>query len=232
MTTYFFTALTIGLAGSIHCVGMCGPLLLALPLDAGGRRQVAGQLAVYHAGRILTYAGLGGLFGLLGQGMALAGLQKGLAITAGIVLLGMALSVGGVHWLRGSLPGLSGFKLWVQARIGKLLRKQEFRGLFALGLLNGLLPCGMVYAALAGAVSTAEGATGGLFMAVFGLGTLPLLFAVNLLSRAFNLSVRRRMRWFQPVFLLIAGALLVYRGLQLDLSFFESAVPPAGFDCH
>jgi len=231
MTT-MLTAFIIGLAGSLHCVGMCGPLLLALPLDATGRRQVLGRMLVYHAGRILTYAVLGLGFGLLGQGIALAGLQKILALGAGIVLLAMALFAWRFEQLVTALPGFGRLTGWVKAHIGQLLRRHRSGGMFTLGMLNGLLPCGMVYAALAGAISTAGGAEGGLFMAVFGLGTLPLLLSATLLGRSFSVSVRRRIRWVQPVLLLLAGLIVVQRGLHLDVSLFESAVPKAGLECH
>ncbi|HMX39171.1 MAG TPA: sulfite exporter TauE/SafE family protein, partial [Saprospiraceae bacterium] len=103
---------------------------------------------------------------------------------------------------------------------------------FALGVLNGLLPCGMVYAALAGAISTTEAAGGALFMAVFGVGTLPLLLMLSVLGQGAGTWVRQRVRFLQPVLLAVAGLLLLQRGLHLDLSLFDSAVPKAGTDCH
>lgn len=228
----YLAPLLLGLAGSLHCVGMCGPLLLALPLDAAGKRQVLRQMLVYHAGRILTYASMGILFGLLGQGLAMAGWQQGLSIAAGVFILGMALLTWRFERLVTALPGFGAFTQWVKQSIGKLLRQNPNGSLFSMGLLNGLLPCGMVYAALAGAISTAGGTEGGIFMAAFGLGTLPLLLLVSIMGRSFSVLVRQKISFAQPILLILVGLLLLQRGLHLDLSLFESAVPKAGLDCH
>lgn len=227
-----FTALLLGLAASLHCIGMCGPLILALPLDAAGKRAVVQEMLVYHTGRILTYAALGVFFGLLGKGIALAGFQKILSVGAGIFMLGMAFMAWRFEQLVTALPGFGKFTDWVKWRIGHLLKQNHNGATFSVGLLNGLLPCGMVYASLAGAISTAGIVEGGAFMAFFGLGTLPLLFGVSVLSRSFGATVRQKIRVAQPILLTIAGLLLLQRGLHLDLSLFESAVPKAGYECH
>ncbi|MBK6997398.1 MAG: sulfite exporter TauE/SafE family protein [Lewinellaceae bacterium] len=226
------TALLLGLAGSLHCVGMCGPLLLALPLDAAGKWQVMRKMLVYHVGRILTYAALGVLFGLLGKGLAIAGFQKILSIGAGAFMLGMAFMAWRFEQLVTALPGFGAFTQGVKSGIGNLMRKSPNGSTFSIGLLNGLLPCGMVYAALAGAIASSGGLEGGLFMAVFGIGTLPLLLMVSVLGRSFSVSIRQKIKFAQPVLLGLVGLLLLQRGLNLDLSLFESAVPKAGVDCH
>lgn len=228
----FFTPILLGLAASLHCVGMCGPLMLALPLDAAGKRYVARQMLTYHAGRILTYAALGVFFGLVGKGIALAGFQKGLSVGAGVLMLAMAFMAWRFEQLVTNLPGFGKFTRGVQLRIGSLLKKNSGGAIFGVGLLNGLLPCGMVYAALAGAIATTRGAEGGLFMALFGVGTLPLMLAVSILGRSFGFSFRQKIRVAQPLLLTLAGLLLLQRGLQLDLSLFESAMPKAGYECH
>lgn len=227
-----FAPLLLGLAGSLHCVGMCGPLLLALPLDAAGKRHVMGQMLLYHSGRILMYATLGILFGLLGKGIALAGFQKVLSITAGLLMIGMAFAAWRFEQLVARIPGFGTFSQRVKTQMGRMLRQNGAKALFTLGMLNGLLPCGMVYAALAGAIASFGGLEGGLFMLIFGAGTLPLLLAVSVLGRSFSVSVRQKLRYWQPVLLTLAGILLLQRGLHLDLSLFESAVPKAGYDCH
>jgi uncharacterized protein len=227
-----FPALLLGLAGSLHCVGMCGPLLLALPLDAAGKWNVVRQMLVYHSGRILTYAALGLLFGLLGKGLAVAGLQKILSISAGVFMLGMAFMAWRFEKLVTALPGFGSFTQKVKSGIGNLMRNNSGGSTFFIGLLNGLLPCGMVYAAFAGAIATTGGPDGGLFMMMFGLGTLPLLLLVSVLGRSFSVSIRQKIKFAQPILLGLVGLLLLQRGLHLDLSLFESAVPKAGMDCH
>jgi hypothetical protein len=230
--TILSTAFLLGLAGSLHCVGMCGPLLLALPLDAAGKRHVMGQMLVYHAGRILTYTAIGLLFGLLGKGLAVAGFQKTLSVAAGIFMLGMALMAWRFERLVAVLPGFGAFTSRVKSRMGTLIRYNPNGSTFSIGLLNGLLPCGMVYAALAGAISSGGMLEGAGFMAFFGLGTLPLLLTVSAFNRSLGMAVRQRVRLAQPILLMVVGWLLLQRGLHLDLSLFDSAVPKAGADCH
>jgi len=225
-------ALLLGLAGSLHCVAMCGPLMLALPLDAAGKRHVVGQILLYQSGRILMYALLGLLFGLLGKGIAFAGLQQALSLLAGTLMILMALMAWRFERLITALPGFGRFTHLVQQKMGKMLQKHGNSAVFSMGLLNGLLPCGMVYAALAGAIARVDGPQGALFMAIFGLGTLPLLLAVTVLGRSFGQVMRQRLRIWQPLLLSFAGILLLQRGLHLDLSLFDAAVTKAGYDCH
>ncbi len=228
--TVLIPALLLGLASSLHCVGMCGPLMLALPLGGAGIRHVWGQLLVYHTGRILTYAVLGLLFGSLGMGLAVAGLQQTLSIAAGLFMLGMAVMAWRLEHLVTSLPGLGRLSDFVKNTMNRLLRRRG--GMFALGMLNGLLPCGMVYAALAGSIATGGYRSGTAFMAVFGLGTIPLLLGVHFLGKKLNRTALNRVRLLQPLLLAAIGLLLLQRGLRLDLSLFQSAVPPAELDCH
>lgn len=227
-----WTAFLLGLAGSLHCVAMCGPLMLALPLTRTERWQALVQLLVYQAGRIGTYSLLGVLFGLLGKGIAVAGFQQALSIIAGVLML--VAGAFAVQWERATLavPGMRHLTQWVQQRIGQYLRLHPKGASFGVGVLNGLLPCGLVYAAIAGALSTTEGWTGGAYMALFGLGTLPLLATLVLTGQRFSATWRTKFRLVQPALLVLAGVLLISRGLHLDLSLFESAVPKAIPECH
>ncbi len=155
-TLWWIAALTTGLIGSLHCVGMCGPLAMALPIGRlpGPQRGLA--LGLYHAGRLTAYAGLGLLMGTLGQGLLLAGLQRPVSIAAGLFLL---------IWTvlnRGVLPGLTMGRAtrWVAQPMTRFLQSPTLRAFAGLGFLNGLLPCGFVYVALAGAVTTGDSLTG------------------------------------------------------------------------
>lgn len=211
---------------------MCGPLMLALPLDGKARRQVLGQTLLYQAGRIGMYGVLGVLFGLLGKGIALAGFQQVLSIFAGGLMLAAAFFT--VQWERAALavPGMQALTRRVQRGIAILLRRHPEGAALGVGLLNGLLPCGLVYAAIAGAISTAGGWSGGVFMILFGAGTLPLLLALMLTGQRFSPVWRTRFRLVQPLLLAVAGFMLISRGINLDLSLFESAVPKAVPECH
>jgi uncharacterized protein len=224
--------LMLGFAGSLHCVGMCGPLILALPLAATARIQVLRQMMVYHVGRITTYMALGVVFGILGKGMVIAGFQQVISIAAGILMISMAFVTWRFERLLLALPGFGVFTKKVQKSIGERMRANPGRATFSMGLLHGLLPCGMVYAALAGAISSGGTVDGAVFMAIFGMATLPLLLSVSVLGRSFSVAVRTNIKFAQPILLTIAGLLLLQRGLHLDLSLFESAVPKAGVECH
>lgn len=227
-----WTAFFLGLAGSLHCVAMCGPLMLALPLSRRARWEAIGQTLLYQAGRIGTYGLLGLAFGLLGKGIALAGFQQGLSVLTGILLLLAAFFT--LEWERTTqrLPGIAPLTRWVQKNIGQLLRKYPGRAAFGVGMLNGLLPCGLVYAAIAGAIGASSAWLGAAFMALFGLGTLPLLLVLMASGQRFSPVWRQKFRLLQPIILVAAGMLLLSRGLHLDLSLFESAVPPAVPNCH
>ena len=208
-----WTAFLIGMGGSFHCAGMCGPLALALPGgEEKGWRLLAGRL-LYNAGRVLTYALVGGLSGLVGGMVRMAGLQQALSL-----LLGAAIVLAGLGLLlpvrRLSLPGIS--FLWTTASFRKALSALFQSGapssLLLIGLLNGLLPCGFVYLGLAGSLATGSAAGGMAYMALFGLGTAPLMLAVSLSGHLVRLRARRWMRRAAPVGMLLLGGLFVLRG--------------------
>ncbi len=223
------SALLLGLAGSLHCIGMCAPLTLALPMPFGERWRVFAPLLTYHGGRLLTYAGLGLLFGLLGKGIVLAGFQQVISVVFGALMLLAAVLTFRWEATVSAFPFAQNFSQKLKTQLGRALRG---RGLFAAGMLNGLLPCGMVYVALAGAIASTSGWQSAVYMATFGLGTLPALLAVGLAGRIFGGEMRRHFRWVQPVLVAVAGLLLIQRGLRLDLSTWDWAVPGARFDCH
>ena len=227
-----WTALVLGLAGSLHCVAMCGPLMLAVPLPEDTRRRLVWSTGLYQTGRISAYAGLGLFFGLAGKGLALAGFQQGLSVFAGALLVFAAFFSYRWEQLAMTMPGMRQMTQWVKKQLGQLMRKNSIRASYSMGFLNGFLPCGLVYAALAGAIASGGPVEGSLFMALFGIGTSPLLLVSMFAGRRLGSGARRRFQLVQPMLLLITGALLISRGLELDLSLFESAVPPADLDCH
>ncbi len=216
----------LGLAGSLHCAGMCGPLALALPHPGGGASGFVASRLAYNAGRISTYALLGLLFGLLGKSLALVGIQRWLSLGAGIlILLGLLFSTR----LGAGTPVVRAVR-WLKSGFGRLLQRRTLGALGLLGLLNGLLPCGLVYAACAGAA-----ATGGLlpaveYMTLFGLGTLPLMLGIGLSGRALPVSFRFRLQQLVPVSLVVVALLLILRGMALGIPYVSpnlSAADPA-----
>lgn len=214
----------LGFVGSFHCIGMCGPIALTLPVQhLSGWKKLAGML-LYNAGRITAYALLGIIFGWLGKQLYLGGLQQWLSVITGVVLLlAVLVKYTGTWWRRGgALPSV--FTGKIKSALGTLLRQQRFRTLFAIGFLNGLLPCGLVYLAIAGAIATGGVLQGALFMAAFGAGTLPAMAGVTWFSHLVTISVRNRMRSLIPVVISIMGVLLILRGLNLGIPYISPAM--------
>lgn len=225
---------TLGAAGSLHCIGMCGPLSLALPIHtlSGSRRFFS--LLSYQLGRVCTYTIIGILFGLAGRSIALAGYQQWFSIVLGSLVLLLAL----LYYLHRTVQPrwLLQFYGWVQHWIGRLLRTARGPGgFFLLGMANGLLPCGMVYIALAGTLSLSSVSQSAGFMAMFGLGTLPAMLLVAYAGRLFKPAFRVYFRKLVPVFVIMMGILLVLRGLNLGVPFISPELPrTAGnvVECH
>ncbi|GAB2515680.1 sulfite exporter TauE/SafE family protein [Spirosoma aerophilum] len=208
-TLWWVAALTTGLVGSLHCVGMCGPLAMAMPVGRLPHSQRGLAIGLYQGSRVLAYASLGLLMGTLGQGLLLAGLQRPVSIAAGLFLLVWTL----VN--RGVFPGLTMSRAtrWVVQPMTRFLQNPTLPAFAGLGFLNGLLPCGFVYVALAGAVTTGSTAMGAVYMGLFGLGTVPALLSVRLVPNLFSASLRRRFTLFMPITTVLLGLLLVGRGI-------------------
>ena len=215
----FYTALMIGLVGSLHCIGMCGPIAIALPLGRNSwwHRTLGGL--TYNAGRILTYGLLGGLFGLLGQGIEMAGLQRWASIVIGATMI---LSVLFPALFKGKIKleqFLFGYAGRMVGKFRKLFAINSFPSLFLIGLLNGLLPCGLVYVAVAGALNTNSVAGGVSFMMIFGLGTLPVMLAIPLLGNLIGAGFRKKYRYLLSVLVVVLGILFILRGLSLGIPY-------------
>lgn len=208
------TAFVLGIVGSLHCVGMCGPIVLALPPDkTHTRNQFFLSRLTYNGGRLITYAVLGMIFGSLGHLMALAGLQSMLSITLGVLILASLFKP-----VETSFAAIAHTHLW-RKTIGALFRKKSYSALLGIGLLNGLLPCGLVYTALAGATASGDGAFGALFMVIFGLGTIPALIGVAFIGRGVVPSGRQWLRKALPAATFILGVLLILRGMSLGIPY-------------
>lgn len=219
MTLDFTIAFLLGFAGSLHCAAMCGPLLLALPAPPGGPgRFLAGRL-IYQAGRIFTYCVLGIVAGLAGKALFAAGWQRGLSIALGLaILLGFLIS----RKIALSAPIvrlLSGLKGAMSAQ----LRQRGFRSLAILGALNGLLPCGLVYVALAQAMSRGALASSVAFMAAFGIGTVPMMLGMGLSRKLFPPAFRLQFRTLIPIGVGVVATLLILRGLALGIPYVSPA---------
>lgn len=212
---WILAGLAFGFFGSIHCVGMCGPLALSLPGADQPRGRFVVDRVIYNLGRVLTYTLLGGLVGLLGRGAALAGVQQGVSVAIGTIMILTA----AVPWVSRRVQALerapSAVLGTVLKPIGSLYQRGGAGALLVVGLLNGLLPCGFVYAALATALTAGQVVESMTFMAAFGLGTGPAMLGVSLAGRVASAAWRARLQRLVPYGLAFVGLLLIVRGLGL-----------------
>lgn len=228
MLSVISIAFTMGLIGSLHCVGMCGPLALSLPVQHDNLFQKITGGLLYNLGRATTYAVAGFAFGLIGQSMSFAGAQNWLSVSLGVVILVYLIipkSYTGNTWIARKL---NSFFLLLRGELGKLFSTKTQSALFVIGLLNGLLPCGMVYLAIASAIATGSAAKGAVFMAFFGLGTLPAMFSMTMAGNFINQNIRLRLRRAVPAFLLVMSMLLILRGLSLGIPYLSPKLETKG----
>jgi hypothetical protein len=208
--------LSLGFLGSFHCIGMCGPIALALPNDAQSSRNVFRHLA-YNVGRIVTYTLLGLLFGFIGKGLFIGGVQQIISIALGSIIL---LLVFFPAIMPSRLRSFSLFQLPGFKKLFSLLATMKtVPGFFSLGILNGLLPCGFVYMALSAAVLSTQPSEGAMFMAMFGLGTVPAMLSLGLMAQAFSIKSRNLVRKTIPYIAATMGLILILRGLNLGIPY-------------
>ena len=223
MIALLITAFIMGAIGSLHCVGMCGPLALSLPVMNNTHLSKFISALLYNLGRMATYAALGALVGLIGASFALAGFQQGLSIFLGSVIILVLL------WPKQSLVLKSNhtIQLWfakIRVRLGQLFANKKYQSVFFIGLINGMLPCGLVYLALAGAVATTSVGKSSLFMAAFGLGTLPLMWCVSFFGSFINIKTRVVIRKLYPFLMFGMAFLLILRGMGLGIPFISPSL--------
>ena len=234
MWQVIIAGLGLGFISSFHCVGMCGPLALALPVQHLSKQKQISAIVLYNSGRILTYTLLGLVFGLAGRHLYIAGWQQWFSIGLGVLLLLLITwyfilkKTWQPRWLQLAY-------LQVQNIINRFLRSKSVAGYLGLGLANGLLPCGMVYIAIAGALSTTAVDSGMLFMFSYGLGTLPAMLALSLFRMRITIGVRQQMKKLVPVVITCMAVLLILRGMNLGIPFISPVLVSARSEtisCH
>ncbi len=215
----YISALSLGLLGSFHCVGMCGPIALAIPLktDSWLSRILGG--VIYNLGRAITYAIMGAVFGFVGQGLVMSGFQQWVSIIMGaVMIISVLLPSFFKNWFDTD-KSVFGFVGKLKMHLRKLFAQSSHASLFLIGLLNGLLPCGLVYFAIAGAVATGSFYNGSLFMFIFGLGTIPMLLAISLIGNMITLELRKKITRLIPYAIVLIGVLFILRGLSLGIPY-------------
>jgi sulfite exporter TauE/SafE len=214
-----YTALLFGLISSLHCIGMCGPIAMMLPVSRTNPAEKVLQILLYHAGRITSYAFLGFLFGLLGRGLYLAGIQQNISIGVGILMITIAIvpekQFAKYNFSRPIYTIISK----VKSGLGSQFKRKTPDALFTIGLFNGLLPCGLVYAALFGAIAMQNVGLSTLYMVVYGAGTIPLMSAVVYIANFLSFPFRGKLQKIVPIITVVIGLLFVLRGMGLNIPY-------------
>ncbi|WP_417941790.1 sulfite exporter TauE/SafE family protein [Flavobacterium sp. RS13.1] len=231
-----YSAFILGLISSLHCVGMCGPIAMMLPVDHQNGAKKVVQIITYHLGRLTAYATIGLIFGLLGRGFFLAGLQQKMSIFIGLAMIAAVLIPESIfskyNFSKPVYKVISNLK----SSLGSQFKNKSYKSLFTIGLLNGFLPCGMVYVALFGAIAMQSAGLGVLYMLLFGLGTIPLMTIAVYMHSLLKLPFRNKIQKAIPYVAVIIGVLFILRGLGLgipyvspsNMSLFVQGSP----DCH
>ncbi len=215
-TELFYAALIFGLLTGFHCIGMCGPITIALPLNRHSWLHKTFGSLTYNTGRMITYTFMGAVFGLLGQGLVLSGFQQWLSIVIGSIMI---LSVFFPLLFESVFVKSPLFHLvnQIKHKLGLLFGKKSYPALFLIGLLNGLLPCGSVYAAIGLSLASENVGSGAACMALFGLGTIPIMLNLSLLGNFFTIKIRSKIRRLVPLFIVLMGLWFIMKGLGLGV---------------
>ena len=222
-------ALSIGFLGSFHCVGMCGPIALALPLPKSTNIQFFLGRTIYNLGRIISYAVMGFIFGWLGQKISLWGFQQLLSVLLGVTIFAFIFLPGKAKDRLLSFSPVQKIISPLKISIGKLFKQNSISSFLLIGVLNGFLPCGFVYIGLAGAIAVANPLTGILVMTFFGLGTFPAMFAISVFGKFISLGFRQKLRKLTPVFAILFALIFIFRGLNFGIPYLS---PKAGGHTH
>ncbi|MGY8914256.1 MAG: sulfite exporter TauE/SafE family protein [Flavobacteriales bacterium] len=213
------SAIILGLLGSLHCVGMCGPIAFLLPVDRNNSYKKLSQIFIYHLGRLLAYGTIGLVFGFLGKGLYVFGMQQKLSIFIGFVMILVVLLPYKTFQKYNFSQPMFKVLSKIKSRLGKELQRKSPDTFLTIGLLNGFLPCGLVYMALFAAIAMGDPWDGSLYMILFGLGTIPLMTSAIYFTGILKGTARKRIQNLIPVFVIVIGLLFIIRGLGLGIPF-------------
>jgi uncharacterized protein len=218
------SGLALGFLGSLHCIGMCGPITLALPSRSNSELSFYFGRILYNLGRVITYSTMGLIIGWFGQIINLAGYQQTVSILLGvIILITVLLPVRTKNYFI-KLKHVRSVRKILQTSIGGFLGKGRQGSLFAIGVLNGFLPCGFVYVALTGAVVFGDVEKSILFMTLFGLGTIPAMFSTSIATNLLGQNFRKKINRAIPVFASVLAIIFILRGLNLGIPYLSPKI--------
>lgn len=199
----------MGIAGSLHCAGMCSPLILAVT----AKKSHVAQKIAYNSGRIIIYGLLGIVASTAGMFIQLSAYQEVLSILVGGILL--LIGLGGISGVK--IPLLTSaivqITIWLKRKFGFVLQRRGTWSSVLLGMLNGLLPCGLTYLAMTYCLSLSEWWEGFIFMFVFGLGTWPVMLGATSLLGFSGVFLKRNLSRMTTILFVVSGCLLIGRGI-------------------
>ena len=231
-----YTAIIFGLISSLHCIGMCGPIAMVLPVDHKNSSKKAFQILIYHMGRLTSYGVLGLAFGLLGRGFYMAGIQQQLSIAVGIGMIVLAVVPEKILANYNFSKPVYRLITRIKSSLGAQFKRKTPDAFFTIGLFNGLLPCGLVYAALFGAIAMQNVTLSIAYMILYGLGTIPMMSAVVYVSSLLSMPFRSQLQRVVPIVTVVIGLLFVLRGMGLDIAYISPSnlnlFVQANANCH
>ena len=231
-----WSALILGLLGSFHCVGMCGPIAFMLPVDRSNSFKKVSQVFMYHFGRLFAYSLIGLFFGLVGKSLYIFGIQQQLSIVIGVFMIVVILLPYKTFSTYNFSKPLYKVISKVKSSLGKALNKKTADTFLTIGFLNGFLPCGLVYMAVFGSMATGSAFQGSMYMLLFGIGTIPLMTTAIYLGKFLNAKIKQRIQKAIPVFVVIIGILFILRGLGLGIPYISPApvveMTSSAIDCN
>jgi len=213
----------IGLLGSLHCIGMCGPIALAIPIGGKVGMSRWTNIIAYNIGRATTYSLLGAMMGIVGHSFSLFGWQQIISVASGIFIILLLIKS---KWSGYTIPFLDKifFSTIKKAMQSFLSPGTGISGRFLLGMLNGLLPCGLVYIALASALSLSSMTLSAMYMFLFGIGTLPAMFSISFFQQPVLSFLKGKGKYIINTFVLFMAVLLIVRGLGLGIPYISPKI--------
>lgn len=216
---YTLSGFLIGLLGSLHCVGMCGPIALALPIKAYNKFEFYFSRFLYNIGRAITYSLFGLVFGLIGSQISLIGLQQWLTIAVGVFILFYLLTPSRIKITIANFKLFHLFTDLIKKTFGKFINKTTSISFLLIGILNGFLPCGFVYVGIGGALLTNTALEGAAYMFLFGIGTFPVMFLATIIGKSVNIKLRHRVSQVMPYLAACLAVLFILRGMNLGIKY-------------
>lgn len=214
----YLTAFALGIFSSLHCIGMCGPIALATPVIRKNFSTEIASRIIYNIGRTVSYISIGIIAGIIGSGFYWGGIQQWVSIISGVIILIWVFipKTNPENW---NIMRTNSLVSFIKNKMGSLFKRKNFGSIFLIGVLNGLLPCGMVYMAVAGAITASTYFEGGLYMLFFGLGTWPLMLVLSSAWQMITPNFKSKSRKMIPYLVGFVGILLIVRGLGLGIPY-------------